>query len=277
MKVRNGLRDIWLFSFAIVTGSFMLVNCGGGEDSGTVSNNVTYAVGGTVSGLIGSTLVMQNNNGDDLGVTKNGSFIFVKPIPDGFAYDVTIKSQPTDPNQVCSVKNGSGVISGANVTNIEVNCANCTGGSIEYNHNLSSDAPGFSQQMVVTGSIPFSCGATNEIFGSGMVSIAVTGLAVTVCSECTWSGDADMNVTLSEGSSGFGAIDFTEIWYAGSPPVTWACTDTCNGGTNLFQSFLPEQYIEHTLELQMINGYKHVGVAQGQGTSGTYEWTFYIN
>ena len=39
---------------------------------------------------------------------------------DGTAYGVTVKTNPS--GQTCTVSNGSGTVSGANVTNVAVNC-----------------------------------------------------------------------------------------------------------------------------------------------------------
>ena len=82
-----------------------------------------YTVGGSLSGLAsGNTLVLQNNGSDDLSLSANGSFIFDTALVDGSSYAVTVLTQPTSPNQVCAVTNGSGTLSGANVTNVSVVC-----------------------------------------------------------------------------------------------------------------------------------------------------------
>lgn len=82
----------------------------------------SFTVGGSVSGLVGSGLVLQNNGGDDLAVAADGSFTFATPLPDTSTYDVTVATQPSNPAQVCSVTNGSGTIAGADVTDVEVTC-----------------------------------------------------------------------------------------------------------------------------------------------------------
>ena len=82
-----------------------------------------YTVGGTLSGLAaGNTVVLQNNGGDDLSLSANGSFTFGTALADGSSYSVTVLTQPTSPNQVCAVSNGSGTVSGANVTDVSVVC-----------------------------------------------------------------------------------------------------------------------------------------------------------
>ena len=56
-----------------------------------------YSIGGTVSGLAGSGLVLQNNGGDDLAISADGSFTFATPLVDGSSYEVTVLTQPTQP------------------------------------------------------------------------------------------------------------------------------------------------------------------------------------
>ena len=85
----------------------------------TCVDNVAYSVGGTVSGLTG-TVTLQNNAADALAVETNGSFTFATAVDDGSTYAVTVSTQPT--GQSCSVTNGSGTISGANVSNVGVSC-----------------------------------------------------------------------------------------------------------------------------------------------------------
>lgn len=92
---------------------------GGGGDSGTTPPPASYSVGGTVGGLTGTGLVLQNNGVDDLAITASGAFTFTTKITSGAAYAVTVKTQPV--NQLCTVSNGTGTIS-ANVTNVSVAC-----------------------------------------------------------------------------------------------------------------------------------------------------------
>lgn len=81
-----------------------------------------YAVGGTVSGLVGGGLVLRNNGSDDLSIASDGIFLFVTKLDNGSTYQVTVFSQPTSPYQSCLVSNGSGVIQGGNVTGVLVDC-----------------------------------------------------------------------------------------------------------------------------------------------------------
>lgn len=82
----------------------------------------TYTVGGSVSGLAGSGLVLRQNGGDDLPIAADGDFTFATPVYDGSHYAVSIAAQPRDPAQTCSVANGNGTLAGANVANVVVTC-----------------------------------------------------------------------------------------------------------------------------------------------------------
>ena len=98
---------------ATVNVSTVLINCG----------TTGLTIGGSVSGLIGSGLVLQNNAGNNLAVSGQGNvpFTFMAPVTPGTAYAVTILTQPANPTQACSVVNGSGTANG-NVNTVEVIC-----------------------------------------------------------------------------------------------------------------------------------------------------------
>jgi len=81
-----------------------------------------YSIGGTLTGLDGSGLVLQNNGGDDLAVSRNGSFTFSQPLWEGSDYEVTVKFQPSNPIQICTVDNGTGTVEEDDVTDINVSC-----------------------------------------------------------------------------------------------------------------------------------------------------------
>lgn len=88
-----------------------------------VCSTNAYHVGGTVSGLTGAGLVLQNNAGDDLAVSADGSFTFPVPVADGAGYTVTVKTQPANPSQTCTANANTGTIAGADVTNVGVVCS----------------------------------------------------------------------------------------------------------------------------------------------------------
>jgi len=111
--------------------------CTVGNGSGSISGaNVTnvavdcvddevpnFTVGGNVSGLTGS-VTLQNNGGDDLIINANGPFTFATALAESTAYAVTVLNQPA--GQTCTVGNGSGTISSADITSVTVECIDDT-------------------------------------------------------------------------------------------------------------------------------------------------------
>jgi hypothetical protein len=116
----------------------------GAEDS--------FAIGGTVSGLVGSGLVLQNNGGGNLPVAADGSFAFAERLATGATYNVTVLSQPTSPSQSCTVASGSGSVGSADISNVAVTCATgefairgtvsgLTGSGLVLQNNGGNDLP----------------------------------------------------------------------------------------------------------------------------------------
>ena len=83
----------------------------------------TYRVGGTVSGLAGAGLVLEDRaQRTELAIAGNGAFEFPLPYGAGAAYEVAVKLSPTNPAQICTVDRGTGVVAAANVADIAVRC-----------------------------------------------------------------------------------------------------------------------------------------------------------
>jgi hypothetical protein len=80
-----------------------------------------YMLGGTVTGLSGTGLVLRNNGADDLAIAAGGAFTFATALRTSAAYSVTVAAQPG--GQTCVVSNGSGVMGDANVTGISIACS----------------------------------------------------------------------------------------------------------------------------------------------------------
>jgi hypothetical protein len=105
-------------------------NCVVANPTGTVTNGnvsnvaitcttIQYTIAGNVSGLAGTGLVL-HNNGAGNGTLNGSSFSFPTQIS-GTTYNVTVFSQPSNPEQVCTPSNNSGPVN-ANVSNITVTC-----------------------------------------------------------------------------------------------------------------------------------------------------------
>lgn len=120
---------LWKAS-ALTAACTILLACGGGGGGGTSKNPpsasgpvVYYKVGGSVVGLRGSGLILQIGSGETLAIDADGAFSFPTPIGNLLSYQVGVISQPSQLTQICTASNASGVINGADVTNVAINCA----------------------------------------------------------------------------------------------------------------------------------------------------------
>ena len=93
-----------------------------------------------MSGLSSGTVVLQDNGGDNLSVSANGSFTFATPLASGAAYSVTVKTNPS--GQACTVSGGSGTVGSANVTNVAVACAASSATTASDNFNRADGGLG---------------------------------------------------------------------------------------------------------------------------------------
>lgn len=121
-----------------------------------------FSVGGSITGLTGSGLIIQNNGADNITIPGNGSFTFSTQLEANTAYSVTVLTNPSSPNQLCNVSNGSGTITTTNITNISIACATLVlsyaGSPYSYTQNIAitTNAP------TVTGTIT-SCSASPSL------------------------------------------------------------------------------------------------------------------
>ncbi len=110
-----------ILPLAIAGCSGLAQTSSGGGGTGGGGGSTTYTIGGSVTGLAGTGLILQDNGGDSLGISANGNFTFKTPITSGGTYSVTVQTQPSTPSQTCVVANGSGTAT-ANVSTVTVTC-----------------------------------------------------------------------------------------------------------------------------------------------------------
>ena len=79
-------------------------------------------VGGNVTGLEGDGLVLQNNGADDEPIATDGDFTFDTLVAPGTNYSVTVKTQPSNPAQKCTVARGWGSVPAGGVSDVLVTC-----------------------------------------------------------------------------------------------------------------------------------------------------------
>jgi uncharacterized repeat protein (TIGR03803 family) len=122
------------------------LTCTVSNGTGTVSANVSsiivtcsvnsYTIGGTVSGLAsGTSFTVQDNSTNSQLITSNGAFTFTTPLASGTPYVVSVSYQPI--LQSCVVTNGSGTITGSNITNANIVCTSGVNESILYSFDTA--------------------------------------------------------------------------------------------------------------------------------------------
>jgi hypothetical protein len=189
------LSCVTIFTAAVLLTS---LGCGSGGTIKAPPAPTAYTIGSTVSGLSGTGLVLQNNGGNSLPVNGNGPFVFPTSIDSGSSYDVTAISPPSNPAQVCTVTNGSGMVT-SNITNIQVTCTATSTASNEWTWESGSDS-------------------INQLGSYGAQGIAapgnVPGARVYACS---WT-DASGAFWLF---GGYGSGDLNDLWKYSSGEWTW--------------------------------------------------------
>jgi len=136
-----------------------------------IAGGAKYTVGGTVTGLSGSGMVLQLNGGDSLSFSASASFVFGTRLDNNAAYSVTVLTQPSNPAQTCTVRNGSGTIDKAGISNVIVSCTQT--GRFAYVANRQSNS-------ISAFAIDQSSGELVPLAGSPFASNGTTPTALTV-------------------------------------------------------------------------------------------------
>ncbi len=194
-------------SFFLVSITAILVLVGGcsglpGGSSGTGPTGGPFTIGGTITGLSGTGLVLQNNGANNLAISANSSFVFGTTIASGGTYAVTVSTQPSNPTQTCAVVGGTGTAT-ANVTAIAVNCTtnpvtatiggNITG-LVANSSVILQDNGGDALTLTANGAFTFKTPVT----GADIYAVTVATQPASpnqICTVTGGSGVATANVT----------------------------------------------------------------------------------
>jgi hypothetical protein len=164
-----------------------------------------HTVGGTLAGLTGDKVVLQNNGGDGLSLDADGGFSFATKLAQGSAYAVTVSAQPQ--GQVCAVAKGSGTMGAADVTDVTVTCASAGPFSVG----------GFVVGLLGSGLVLQDNGGDDLSVGQdGSFSFATkidTGLPYNV-SVLTQPASPEQTCTVANGSGTVGQADVTNVTVA---------------------------------------------------------------
>ncbi|HEX2817827.1 MAG TPA: hypothetical protein VHN39_15650, partial [Phenylobacterium sp.] len=156
----------------------VMAACGGGGSSST--DTTTHTVSVTVTGLRNSYngITLRNNGGDDLKLFGAATASFKTALATGSAYAVTVSSQPTGPDQTCTVTNGSGTIAGSDVTNVAIDCpfptAYAVGGTVtgligtglDLQYNADNVSLPSIDQVNANGAFVFDATRTSAVTGT---------------------------------------------------------------------------------------------------------------
>jgi len=160
-----------------------------------------YKVGGTISGLTGTGLVLHNGS-ENLAVAANApSFQFVNSVLSGAAYAVTATGPISNPTQTCTVtgggaaNNGSGTVGGADVTNVVVTCTTSSftiGGTITGLTGAGLVLHNGSENLQVgTGANSFQF--ANSVLSGAAYAVTATGPISNPTQTCTVAGGGAAN------------------------------------------------------------------------------------
>jgi N-acetylneuraminic acid mutarotase len=125
-----------------------LAGCGGGSSTSTTSTT-NYTVGGTISGLTVSSVVLANGKATVTIAAGANSWVFPSSFVAGSSYSVTVQTQPV--GEMCEVTSGGSGMDTGPVGNVTVVC-------------------GFGQWSWVAGSITINAGAVYGTQGTASAS-----------------------------------------------------------------------------------------------------------
>ena len=182
----------------------------------TTNPSLTYRVGGSVSGLNGA-LVLKNNGTDSLTIGASGAFTFSTALFDQASYDVTVVTQPA--GQTCTVTNAAGTVQGANVANVQVDCANNPPPTITIGGSLSGLAAGTGLILQDNGGDDLTL-AANGSFSFPTPVPSGSPYAVTLAAQ-----PANQTCSVANGTSTAGGSNVTNV------QVTCAASSYAIGGT----------------------------------------------
>ncbi len=222
---QNGVKRLSVTDSSFTGGAPGMMAYGNGTaDNWSGGNAASYTVGGTVSGLSG-TVVLQDNGGDNLSVTANGSFTFATALPTGAPYGVTVLTNPA--GQTCIVANGSGTVASANVTSVSVSCSNAA------SYTVGGTVSGLSGTVVLQD----NGGDNLSVSANGTFTFATSLVSGSAYSVTVKTNPAGQACTVSNGSGTVGSANVTSVSVSCSNAASYTVGGTVSGlsGTVVLQ------------------------------------------
>jgi 6-phosphogluconolactonase (cycloisomerase 2 family) len=186
VTIANGVSANTAYQVAVATQpTSPSQKCSVANGSGTVSSNVSnitvscvtnsYTVGGNVSNLLGSGLVISNNGSANLPVT---GVTYAYALASGSPFSFTFVTQPSNPSQTCAFANppnASGTVGSSDNTSIDIVCTTnsyAVGGTVS-----GLTGTGLALSLNGGSSLPISANGTFS-FPSAVLSGATYTVAV---------------------------------------------------------------------------------------------------
>lgn len=192
-------------SLLIAAVSLILFGCSGNPNAtgnGNSSSSSSSNVRGTITGLTGTGLVLQDNGGDNLSITANGTFSFSSSVAVGKTYSITVLTQPTNPAQTCVISNGSGTVTSSAIA-IAISCTNnpvtaTIGGTVSGLSGTGlvlQDNGGDSLAITANGAFTFKTAVTGPTDAYTVTVLTQPSNPLQICTVASGSGTATANVT----------------------------------------------------------------------------------
>ncbi len=201
-----------------------LAGCGGlssiiGNGGG---GNTTYTIGGAISGLSATGLVLANGSDTVSPAANANSFVFPTAESSGSSYSVTVSTQPT--GETCTVTNGSGTVGSSNVSSVQVAC------TASSTYTIGGTISGLTATGLAlangTDTVSPAANATTFVFSTAVASGA--SYAVTVSTQPT--GET-CTVTNGSGTVGSSNVTNVQVACAASTTGTYTIGGTISGLT----------------------------------------------
>jgi hypothetical protein len=162
----------------------------------------TWSVGGTVSGLRGTGLVLATPGQPDLPVPAGATaFTFADEVAEGTEYAIAVVQAPSRPAQRCTVANGAGRVGRGPVVAPAVACADVA----EIPASLTLSATSVTVAQGETASV----GATAVAPGGGAATVGAVSAAPSVAAVTVANGGASATLTLTGVSPGTTTVTVT--------------------------------------------------------------------
>jgi uncharacterized repeat protein (TIGR03803 family) len=174
----------------------------------------TYTVGGTISGLTASGLVLLDNGRDATTLSAHATqFTMNTGVAYGAAYAITVQTQPT--GLVCPVSNGTGTMGATDVTSVSIACvsnfallysfAGGSGDAADPYHTLIQGSDGDFYGTTIAGGSS-NVGTIFKITPSGIESVFYSFAGIPYSGLVQGSDGNIYGTTASGGTSGRGTV-----------------------------------------------------------------------